>query len=127
MELCLDTSAILKLKKEPQLLGKIANKDDLLATTKINAYELLVGGFFYGGKEQKFIEKILKTLVVVSVEEYISLATKITAKLMKAGKKVNDFDVLIAATCIGRGMKVVTSDKHFDEINSVYPINIIKI
>jgi len=127
MELCLDTSAIIRLKKDPQLLTKIAHKEDILLITKITEYELLVGSFFYGKKERRFVEKILTTLIVVSVEEYIPLAAKITADLMKLGKKINDFDVLIAATCLGRNMKIVTSNSHFDEIKKVYPLDVIKV
>ena len=91
MDICLDTSAIIKLKKMPELIEKLNGEN--LFTTTITQYELLIGSFFYGKEERKFVEKVLSILKIISVEKSIKLAAKISASLMKIGEKVNDFDI----------------------------------
>jgi|Deesub1362B_J571_1020462.scaffolds.fasta_scaffold06765_6 predicted nucleic acid-binding protein len=122
MNLCLDTSAILKLKKEPELLDDIAKKGDLLFTTTITQYELLVGAHFYGKREKEFVDDILNSLIIVSVEKHLPLAAKVTAELMKKGKRINDLDVIIASTCIANNLKIVTGDEDFEKIAEVMPL-----
>ncbi len=122
MRVCLDTSAIIKFKKNPTLLKTI--KAEELFTTTVTKYELLVGALFYGKKEKDFVDKIISALKIVSVEESIELAAEISAKLMKKGKKINDFDILIAATCIKNDLVLVTSDKDFSKIKEVVKLKV---
>ena len=122
MRACLDTSAIIKFKKDPTLLKGI--KAEELFTTTITKYELLVGALFYGKREKTFVDKIISTLKIVSVEESIELAAEISAKLMKRGEKVNDFDILIAATCINNNLILITSDRDFNKIKEVAKLKV---
>jgi predicted nucleic acid-binding protein len=118
---CLDTSAILKLKREPKLLSTTLGEDDQLFTTTITVYELLVGANFYGKKEKEFVDKILSSLNIVGVEDYFHLASKVAADLLKEGKRVNDLDTMIAASCLINNLRLVTADEDFNKIKSVLP------
>jgi predicted nucleic acid-binding protein len=118
---CLDTSAILKLEREPRLIGTTLGDDDLLFTTTITEYELLVGAHFYGKKEKEFVDKILDSLNVVGVEEYFHLASKVAADLLKEGKRVNDLDTMIAASCVVNNLRLVTADEDFKKIREILP------
>lgn len=44
------------------------------------------------------MDDILNSLIIVSVEKHLPLAVKVTAELMKKGKRINDLDVIIAST-----------------------------
>jgi predicted nucleic acid-binding protein len=118
---CLDTSAILKLKREPKLWETTLGEDDQLFTTTITAYELLVGAHFYGKKEKQFVDRILDSLNIVGVEEHFHLASKVTADLLRDGKRVNALDTMIAASCVVNNLRLVTADEDFKKIREVLP------
>jgi predicted nucleic acid-binding protein len=118
---CLDTSAILKLKREPKLLETTLGEDDQLFTTTITMYELLIGANYYGKKEKEFVDRILESLNLVRVEEHFHLAAKVTADLMKTGRKVNDFDTMIASSCVVNNLRLITADEDFKKIKEALP------
>jgi predicted nucleic acid-binding protein len=118
---CLDTSAILKCKREPRTLEAALGEDDQLFTTTITVYELLIGSNYYGRKERDFVERILDSLNIVGVEEHFHLAARVTADLMKNGKKVNDFDIMIASSCVANNLRLITTDEDFKKIKEVLP------
>jgi predicted nucleic acid-binding protein len=103
------------------LLGATLGEDDQLFTTTITVYELLVGANFYGKKEKEFVDKILGSLNIVGVEDYFHLASKVTADLLREGKRVNDLDTMIAASCVINNLRLVTADEDFNKIKSVLP------
>lgn len=121
MKSCLDTSAILKLKREPKLLETTLGGEDQLFTTTVTVYELLVGAHFYGRREKEFVDGILDSLNLVSVEEHFHLAAKVTADLLKDGKRVNDLDTMIASSCVVNNLRLVTADDDFKKIREVLP------
>lgn len=121
MKSCLDTSAILKLKREPKLLETTLDESDQLFTTTITIYELLIGANFYGKSEKEFVDKILDSLNIVGVEEHFHLAAKITAELMRSGKRVNDLDTMIASSCVANNLRLITADEDFKKIKEALP------
>ncbi len=97
---------------------------EVLFTTTITQYELLVGAYLYGERELKFVKRILAALQIVEVEEHIPLAAKIMARLLKMGKPINDLDVMIAATCIAHNLTLLTKDQDFKILQKIVPLDI---
>jgi tRNA(fMet)-specific endonuclease VapC len=118
---CLDTSAILKLKREPRLLESALGQDEELYTTTITVYELLIGANYYGRKEKEFVDGILDSLNIVGVEEHFRIAARVTADLMRSGKKVNDLDAMIASSCVANNLRLITADEDFKKIKEALP------
>jgi len=61
-------------------------------------------------------------------EDHVA-AISIMVDLLKAGTPVPAIDVLIAAVCINRGLKLLTKDNHFKAIISVrseFKLNLVK-
>jgi predicted nucleic acid-binding protein len=118
---CLDTSAILKLKRQPKLLETTLDEGDQLFTTTITVYELLIGANFYGKGEKRFVDRILDSLNIVGVEEHFHFAARLTAELMRCGKRVNDLDTMIASSCVVNNLRLITADEDFKKIKEVLP------
>jgi len=59
-------------------------------------------------------------------EDYFK-ALEIMVKLREIGKPSPAMDVIIAAMCIRRGLKLITKDMHFSSIKEVEPDFIVKL
>ncbi len=122
MKLFLDSSAIIEfLKGNDKASDAIAAADELY-TSSICAYEVLVGEKFVELKGMrsayqatlKFFDSVL-TLQFTYADSVG--ASKIAAELMLSGKKVNDFDVLLASQALANGATILTKDsRHFEVI-----------
>ena len=44
-----------------------------------------------------------------------------SADLLRNGKKVNDLDIMIAASCVINNLKLVTADEDFKKIKEALP------
>jgi len=78
-------------------------------TTAFNAVE------YPKALERKGVE------VLWPVKDDFLSAIAIMIDLLRVGKPVPAIDVLIAATCIRRGLPFVTRDQHFEIIKSIRP------
>ena len=96
-----------------------------LATTVINKYELLKGRSFRTEKENRVIRHLLENLLIRDLDDSaVSRAAQLFDELKVRGKRIDEFDILIAAISIANNEILVVSDKHFDSINYDKIINI---
>jgi len=125
---CLDTTLLIDLlgktaPRKQQAIRKIkelAEKGQMLATTRFNMAELYVG--IARSKRPEEDEKAIDTLLrEFEVLEFTDAAARvfgsITGLLQQIGKPAGDMDVLIAATAMVHGHSLVTRNaKHFRHI-----------
>ena len=124
---CLDTTFLIDfLKNDRSAVNKALEiKDDILITTSVNIFEVLLG--IYRKKEttkeklEKF-KKLMNNLDILYFDvESSFLASKITADLINQGKEINAMDCLVAGTFLSKNChSIVTRDKeHFQRIKGV--------
>ncbi|MDE1834495.1 MAG: type II toxin-antitoxin system VapC family toxin, partial [Candidatus Micrarchaeota archaeon] len=113
MKVSLDSSAIIEfLKGNKKVNGAITSADELY-TRSTCAYEVLLGEEFEQAKgihfayrsTVKFFESILT--LQFTYDDSIK-AAKIATGLMLKGRKVDDFDVLIAAQALSSAATLLT-------------------
>jgi len=122
----LDTSILIAfLKGEEDVVAKVEaylGEFDMLSLSIITYYEIL-RGLKYIENEKKlrgFEELMDKSEIITLDKEIIDKASEIYAELMRRGKLIEDADILIAASCLVRGMVLVTdNEEHFRRIESL--------
>jgi tRNA(fMet)-specific endonuclease VapC len=122
----LDTSILIAfLKGEENVVIKVEKyieEFDRLSLSIITYYEIL-RGLKYLGNERKlmsFEELIEKSEIITLDREVISRASEIYAELKGRGELIEDADILIAASCLVKGMVLVTdNEEHFIRIESL--------
>lgn len=121
MKYLLDTSAVVNHLRGKRSLRPLVVKESS-AISIITQAEL-----FYGAHKSvqpqnslRKIKQMLKDLgiEIISLDEKILQAYgKTKAKLEKKGQKLDEFDLLIAATCLAHNLTLVTSNpKHFKRV-----------
>jgi predicted nucleic acid-binding protein len=118
-----DTTFIIDLFRHDKRALKKAEELDESTSSKaisvVTAHEIL-RGLFYIGSSHKIAagEKALAKFDIIPYTYQISRkAAEIDAALMKRGEVISFPDVVIAATALTFGMKLVTRDEHFKRIN----------
>ena len=72
------------------------------------------------GKNQKVLDDFLTGVQVLPIYEDIDIYAKEKARLKKAGKPVDDFDLLIGATAVSYHLTMVTNNvSHFERIKGI--------
>ncbi len=115
---CLDTSFLVDLaRKDAKAIAKYwAISGNRLFASTISFFE------FLGGEHRTPQEKEIALRFVSSIDELdfgrkeAMEATEIKRALRGAGKKIEDADILIAATAKTNRLKLVTRDKDFRKI-----------
>jgi len=115
---------IASLRGRNDAKGKVKQLEqtDSLALTSLTEYEVLLGAYFYGKKDDiDETEDLFSKYTVLSLDaNSAKRAAKIRAKLMKQGSDVADIDVLIAAVVLEYGATLVTRNKtHFERIEEL--------
>ena len=124
---CLDTTFLIDfLKNDVGAINKALEiKDEALATTTINIFEVLLGvhrkKHVAEGEVEKFKKLIGNFDIFYFDIESSFLASKITADLISQGKEINAMDCLVAGTMISKNChNIVTRDKeHFQRIKGI--------
>lgn len=120
MNLFLDSSAIIKLFKNNQKTVKIIEGAEKIYTSTICAYEVLLGKEDINNRRKSsLIEKVqnfFETATTLSLTYKNTVkASAIAGKLLAKGKKIDDFDISIAAQALENNAVVLTKDiKHFE-------------
>ncbi len=120
-----DTSLILKILESKDFFDKL-NISEEVKITSITAYELLRGAVYSNlvsrkDRELNIILSLVSELNVVPFSlEDARIASYIWAKLKERGVVINDADILIASICIRNKEKLLTLDKDYEKIKSVY-------
>ena len=125
---CLDTTMLIDLsrrggRRRPRAFEKLqelVRQGESLATTRFNVAELLVGVERSSNRrrEEQAVQAVLEGLAVLDFDGTAAkLFAQITAYLYTLGKPAGDMDVLIAATALSAGHRLITRDvSHFCDV-----------
>jgi len=129
-KIVLDTDIAIDLlrgiQKNVDLIKRL-EKDKILATTDITAFELYYGAYLSKKEKENVlaVKEFLKKLVLLSTdEESMEIAGLIMANLKEKGEFLDVRDVLIAAICLTNECKILTKNKkHFQRIDKKFVYN----
>ncbi len=130
MNIFLDSSAIIGLFKNNSSVSNAINEAEVVYTSTMCAYEVLLGEEYMKNKSrvsraQRFFE-IAATLPLTYQDS--TKAAILTARLSTKGKKVDDFDILIAVQVLQNNATMLTKDiTHFEIISEETGLVIKKI
>ena len=130
MNIFLDSSAIIELFKNNDRISDTISEADDVYTSAICAYEVLLGEAYMIEKgRQSMLEKVQKFFETTNPLPFTygnSLKASIMfSKLSAKGKKVDDFDVLIAAQALEKEATIITTDaKHFKVLRDEIGISV---
>ncbi len=133
MRIFLDSSAIIELFKSNKDVSDAIKAAEEAYTSSICAYEVLTGERYMVEKGMNSsYPKVLKFFDKIAVADFTYadsiLASRISAKLISKGKKVDDFDILIAAQALAKEASVLTKDtKHFRILKTEMGVSITEI
>jgi|GEM_PF-1183770 predicted nucleic acid-binding protein len=133
MNLFLDSSAIIELFKNNQKTLRAIEEAEEVYTSTICAYEVLLGEEYMKNKGRaSLVERVQGFFEVTATLPLTYLdslrASTIAARLSAKGKKIDDFDILIAAQALEKNAVVLTKDiKHFETIKEETGLLIEKI
>jgi len=122
----LDTSFLVDLlrrrKEALALLATLEARGAPLCTTPITALELYRGAFLSANPERNLAaaKKLLASLIVLPLDDEAAIIFgALSARLRSEGKKIGDFDEVIAAIALARDREMVTRDGHFLEVAGI--------
>jgi tRNA(fMet)-specific endonuclease VapC len=119
----LDTNIIIGLfSNDPSIISKIKSSEIILIPV------VAIGELYYGAYNSKDIENnlsnILEFISSVSIVNSDSITAdyygQIKTKLKKAGNPIPENDIWIAALSRQYNATLITGDKHFDNIDSIF-------
>lgn len=128
MTFLLDTSAIVDYFRQKinsrELISSIISRGTI--SISIITYAELIHGTYRATNPNKEKERVdhflnqLKVQIILLSQEMIDIYAKTKYLLEKKGQKIDEFDLLIAATAIYQNSTLVTSDKkHFSRITEL--------
>jgi tRNA(fMet)-specific endonuclease VapC len=119
----LDTSFLVDLmrgrKEALKTLSELEERGVPLCTTPITALELYRGAHLSANPEKNLeaAKKILASLIVLPLnDEACIVFGALSARLRSEGKRIGEFDEVIAAIALDSIREVVTRDVHFREV-----------
>ena len=119
----LDTSFLIDIiRGKTEALRKLyeIEADGLsLNTTQINVLELYKGAYLSEKTTQNIqdIRNILEYLFILNIDENVyEVFGSISARLSTEGRTIGAFDELIASIALCNDGKIVTKDKHFQQV-----------
>ncbi len=122
----LDTSIhIAFLRGEEDVVSKVEaylEEFDMLSLSIITYYEILRGRkYIENEKKLRGFEELMDKSEIITLDrEIIDRASEIYAELKRRGELIEDADILIAASCLVKGMVLVTdNEEHFRRIESL--------
>ena len=122
MRILLDSSAIIEFLRGNSKVMNLIEQSDVIFTSVICAYEVLVGEMYRDKKGLKSLLKEVKELlrelnpIPLIIEDCIKASA-----LMVKGKVVSVADILISAQAIRRNLMIVTRDLDFNIIKETEP------
>jgi len=121
--ICLDSDflvAILRDNSEALASLERFQREDMLATTSINSFEILNGALISSGGKQKYLRarSMLNELEVLAFDQTASeLASSLYADMLKKGKPIAISDLYIGSIALSAGAPVITRNlKDFERI-----------
>lgn len=126
MGLVIDTDILIDLLRGKEYAVnrlKELEKNEELATTDINAFELYFGAYNSMHKERNIssTKGLLETMVLLHTqEESMETAGRIFAEMRARGKTIEIRDLLIAAIALHNGCTLYTNNRdHFEGIEGL--------
>ncbi|MBI3037174.1 type II toxin-antitoxin system VapC family toxin [Candidatus Woesearchaeota archaeon] len=123
---CLDSTWIydfLKGKRNAVVALEAVKSSHSLATTSINAYEIIYG--LLRKKEEKKLVAVMELFKSVRMLDFdlsaAGKAAQIGATLEKKGKMINEFDILVAGAMLANDCrKIITENtKDFEKVDGI--------
>lgn len=115
----LDSSAVIEFfsgDKRGKKVKAIINKESI-AVTSITVHEVLHG---VKGREKEAIIEFFKSIIILPFDADASLKSIVLEEaLMAKGKPLAKLDLFIAAICIQRQCKLITTDKDFKKVDAL--------
>ena len=126
MGIVIDTDVLIDfLRNKEYAVSKMKEleKNEELATTDINTFELYFGAYNSRDKERNIASTkgLLKTMILLHTrEESMETAGRIFAERRAKGKMIEIRDMLIAAVALQNGCKLLTNNRdHFEGIEGL--------
>ncbi len=118
MGILLDTSAIIEYMRGNRSAVEIIDGEEDISISVISHYETLIGIQDKKARDKAdiFFEKF--PLLPVTKQDS-SRAVKLYEFLRLKGKRINMIDLLIAAQCDNRGLKLLTKDMDFEKLEKI--------
>lgn len=129
---CLDTDILIEhFKGNEGIKERIENltPEDRLGVIWLTVYEFFKGIFVSGKyEEESFLQKLVQSCIILEpTYEAAKIGGGIYANLRKAGKLINDADILIASIVKAHNAILVTNNKdHFSRIEGLKTQNWLK-
>lgn len=117
-----DTTLLIDFLRGKESAVESLRQHKLVFTSEINAFELLVGARLVKHDPEMHEQRalgLLAALNVLPVDRKAALrAARIAADLVKAGKKIEEADCLIAGVALSNGISSVltANSSHFERI-----------
>lgn len=120
MKYLLDTNVLIAMFRGRQTIREAILKAGFseCGVSEISVAELLVGAYKNGYKKHVHEVRFVKNqFSVIPISDSVEKYARIRAQLEADGVRLDNFDLLIAATAINEGFTLVTHNKkHFDRI-----------
>lgn len=129
---CLDTDILIEhFRGNEEIKERIESltPDDKLGLVWLTVYEFFKGIFISGKfQEEKFLQKLVESCIILEpTYEAAKIGGEIYASLRKAGKVINDADILIASVVKANHAILVTNNEdHFSRIEGLKTENWLK-
>ena len=120
----LDTSTCIFLLRGKRSVEEKLNEidEDKCYISEVVLAELIFGAYYSGQIEDNLrqVEDFVSEMNIITFEETIHTFAQERAKLWKAGKKIEDFDLLIGCAAKAKGLTIVTHNRrHFEHIEGL--------
>lgn len=121
---CIDSDfaiAILKGDAKAKVLLEELETQGEIHITSVSVFEITYTSRGISKKRERSLMNLLDTLKVLPLDRGASsLAGKLGSELASEGKMIHPMDLLIGATAIENGMRLVTNNKkHFERIEGL--------
>ena len=120
----LDTSTCIFLLRGKRSVEEKLNEidEDNYYISEVVLVELIFGAFYSEQIEDNLrqVEEFVSEMKIITFDETIHTFAQERAKLWKAGKKIEDFDLLIGCAAKAKDLTIVTHNrKHFEHIEGL--------
>lgn len=120
----LDTSTCIFLLRGKRSVEEKLNEidEDNCYISEVVLVELIFGAFYSEQIEDNLrqVEEFVSEMKIITFDETIHTFAQERVKLWKAGKKIEDFDLLIGCAAKAKDLTIVTHNrKHFEHIEGL--------
>ena len=130
MNLFLDSSAVIEFFRNNREVTDLIAGADAIYTSSICSYEVIFGEKYAASKRRRSsvenAKKFFETIATLPFTyDSALIASDLMLKLSSKGKKVDEFDVLIASQAMATGAVLLTKDaRHFNIIKEEFKLDV---